>query len=176
KPFVDNENDLENYNKITVQNFIQNEMMKQTRLQVSPVDEFERTIFTFPGTLRLVIEYLALIHSFEDYQKENDLVMKKNRKNAIKILRDNVKNYKYFCLSKFQDYLPFEKVSVINEWISLDYAFRNSFICKQLIDLVALEIKDEKKRETFRDSVKFVKKESYNVSMSDVFEATEIYK
>ena len=77
----------------TLNDFIQQEMMLQTRLQINPIDASEQTNFTFPKTLRTSLEYLELLHDMEPYQKsvnEEDIKSEK-----ISKLRKNIKTYKY---------------------------------------------------------------------------------
>lgn len=159
----------------TLNDFIQQEMMLQTRLQINPIDASEQTNFTFPKTLRTSLEYLELLHDMESYQKsvneESALVVSINK------LRKNIKTYKYFSISKFRDYLPAKEFSIIDEWINREYHSRNSYICRKLIeeaDYLKLRIPEPSEMVKLVDTI--VQKEIYNISLGDVFTCIEVYK
>ncbi|MCJ1996830.1 hypothetical protein GYN67_09010 [Lactococcus piscium] len=113
--------------EVTVNEFLKKEMMVQTRLAIDPIDAFEDTKFTFPKTLRSVIEFLELLQEMVPYDPSaSDL------RQSIWNLRDNVKSYKYYLTSRLKDYLPVLDIQVISEWSSRDYKTKNSYICKEL--------------------------------------------
>ena len=164
----------ENKNQ-TLNDFIQQEMMRQTRLQINPIDASEQTNFTFPKTLRTSLEYLELLHDMEPYQKsvnEEDIKLEK-----ISKLRKNIKTYKYFSISKFRDYLPTKEFNIIDEWLSREYNSRNSYICKKLIEEVkASKVVGRDESDIDEQVNSIIQKEVYNVSLGDVFTCIESYK
>ena len=155
--------------EVTVNEFLKEEMMKQTRLAIDPIDAFEDTNFTFPKTLRSVIEFLELLQEMVPYDPSDS-----NFRQSIWDLRDNVKSYKYYLTSRLKDYLPVSDIQVISEWSSRDYGTKNSYICKELFK--QLPVVDENDTAIFIDLEKITKKEVYNTSLGDVFTAITAFK
>lgn len=166
-PFVEKENllNIEYLKQIYVEDFLQDEVMKQTRLSIEPIDGAELTHYVFPKSLRSVIQYLELIHDFEDYQTG---ILKDDNELSLSKLRKNIKKYKYFFISLVQDSLPENYFTVIDEFFKIDNYYKNNFICKELLN----DIKASKDSRI----EKLLNKEVYNVSLGDVFESMHYYK
>lgn len=170
---VDQRIEFENYlvaggKVVTINDFFQKEMMKKTRLQISPIDASENTKFTFPKTLRSVIELLGLIQTMKEFNFTQVSTQ------GIWNLRDNIKAYKYYMISRLKDYLPVEELQVIDEWSNRDYATKNSYICKELFKQI--EDKEEDNSNIFEQLEKITEKEPYNTSLGDVFTAITAFK
>lgn len=164
--------------------FIKTHIQLNTRLMMEPIDQFELTNFVYPKSLRSTLQYLELIYNLTDYEdvlsnflrSEKSVMSSEQLVHASKVLRKNVKQFKYFLLSLFIEQLTNAEYEILNEWLNRSYNSRNSYICTKLgsillenIDSVWTEF-DPKTIRTIID------KQVYNVSLGDVFTIFEYYK
>ncbi|MGL9729628.1 hypothetical protein [Enterococcus sp. DIV0756] len=156
---------------LTFRQFIQNAIMEQVRIQIDPVDAFELTRFVYPANLRGILQLLEIIHQFDNYQKLVDGVSTQLN-SCLPSLQNNVVKYRQYFFNVLSETLPKSLHEIVLEWHSREYAARNSFICTKLLSSVGSTIS-----ENMRDQFEVIKnKQSYNVSLGDVFSVFELYK
>jgi hypothetical protein len=164
--------------EVTLQKFVQSQVMEQTRLQVEPIDKFEYTRFVYPSSIRGALQYLEVLHKMNNYQKIvelNNIKQNKSEKtiNRLTALKENILIYKNYTTSKLSEDLSNESIDILKEWLSRDIFSRNIFICTKLLSKVQ-ELRKE--RELSPSEKIIMNKQSYNSSLSDVFSALETYK
>ena len=161
--------------EVTLQKFVQLQVMEQIRLQVEPIDKFEYTRFIFPHSLRGALQYLEVLFKMKNYQKIVELNSTEQRAsvmiiNQLTTLKDNVLSYKNYVTSKFNEDLSKESFVILKEWLDRDAFSRNIFICSKLLSKVQELRKD---RELSESEEIIMNKQSYNSSLGDVFTALE---
>lgn len=182
-PFVDrNINIKDFFGEETIAAFIRNEVIKQTRLSIEPMDKMEITDLVYPKQLRSLIQYLEIIHSFHPYQKSID--DNQELVNVLPLLQKNINLLKYFLLSRFRDNLNKDYLNVIDKWLERDYDSRNGLIVVSLFDLVkkgiasglSSPILDDRHPGLTKEEENIYYRSSYNVTMGNVFTAFESFK
>lgn len=169
--------------EITLQKFVQLQVMEQARLQVEPIDKFEYTRFLYPSSIRGALQYLEVLHNMNNYQgivelniikqEDSEKIIKQKTINIMTGLKDNILSYKNYITSKFNEDLSKESFVILKEWLERDAFSRNIFICTKLLSKVQGLRKD---RELSPPEEIIMNKQSYNVSLGDVFSALETYK
>lgn len=163
---------------VSLQEFIQSQVMEQIRLQVEPIDKFEYTRFVYPRSIRGVLQYLEVLHKMNNYQEIVEMNNREQKKpveiiNQLTTLKDNILSYRNYITSKFSEDLSKESFGILNEWLKRDAFSRNIFICTKLLSKVQELRKD---RELSESEEIIMNKQSYNSSLGDVFTALETYK
>lgn len=184
-PFeIKNESDEEKFdfgNK-TISAFIREIVMQQSRIQVEPVDYFEFTSFVYPNSLRSILQYLEILHNLKNYQLtvdehdgntwENDDLVR-----VFQTLILNIKELKKFFLSKSNEVLFVEDSIILNEWMEREAQSKNAFICSKLINLIEINQIEKNNEDKLPEYLRIIKyKQTYNVSLGDVFSVIEAYK
>ncbi|MGL5686368.1 MAG: hypothetical protein ACRCXQ_11305, partial [Vagococcus fluvialis] len=160
-PFVEKVDEINHLKNIKLEEFIHNELIKQTRIPITPIDGAELTQFVFPHTLRSTIQYLQMIHEFSEYQTDFDL----------KKLRKNIKKFKYFFLSLLQDALPRIYFEVVDDFFNSESYYKNSMIIKKISAFLV------DKETNYTDRSNYIcQKEVYNCSLGDVYESMFYFK
>lgn len=164
--------------EVTLQKFVQLQVMEQARLQVEPIDKFEYTRFIYPSSIRGALQCLEVLYKMKNYQRIVEMNNKKQKKSVdliyqLTTLKDNILSYKNYIASKFSEDLSNESIDILREWSSRDIFSRNIFICTKLLSMVQEFRKDH---ELSPSEEIIMNKQSYNSSLGDVFTALETYK
>ena len=164
--------------EVTLQKFVQLQVMEQARLQVEPIDKFEYTRFIYPSSIRGALQCLEVLYKMKNYQRIVEMNNKKQKKsvdliNQLTTLKDNILSYKNYIASKFSEDLSNESIDILREWSSRDIFSRNTFICTKLLSKVQ-ELRKERELSLSEEII--MNKQSYNSSLGDVYSALETYK
>lgn len=164
--------------EVTLQKFVQLQVMEQARLQVEPIDKFEYTRFIYPSSIRGALQYLEVLYKMKNYQKivEMNNTEQKNSEeiiNQLTTLKDNILSYKNYITSKFSEDLSKESFVILKEWLERDAFSRNIFICTKLLSKVQ-DLRKNRELSSYEEII--MNKQSYNSSLGDVFSALETYK
>lgn len=164
--------------EVTLQKFVQLQVMEQARLQVEPIDKFEYTRFIYPSSIRGALQCLEVLYKMKNYQRIVEMNNKKQKKsvdliNQLTTLKDNILSYKNYIASKFSEDLSNESIDILREWSRRDIFSRNTFICTKLLSKVQ-ELRKERELSLSEEII--MNKQSYNSSLGDVYSALETYK
>lgn len=180
KPFVEegaikafDEFILQYPSDLTLQQFIQSQVMEQVRIQVEPIDQFEYTRFVYPSSLRGSLQYLEILFKMNNYQGALEKRKETNHNkdevlDSLIFLQNNISMLKDYLIGKSREDLRKNSFNILNEWLERDYFSRNTFICVKLLSLIERDL-------TYSEET-IIKKQSYNVSLGDVFVSLESYK
>lgn len=161
----------------TLGDFLHEELMKQTRLSITPIAGSEMTRFILPKTLRSSLQYLEMINGMENYQS---MIQSIDRSKSLEKILHNIKTYSDYFKSLVQDNLPTKYFDIIATFLETDSYAKNRYISNALLELVK---KEEDRPDNYlgmnmisEQEIYILNKEIYNVFMSDVFESMYCFK
>ncbi|ALS38415.1 hypothetical protein ABID30_002283 [Enterococcus rotai] len=158
----------------TITDFMKEEVRKQTRLVIEPMDQIEITDLVYPRQLRGLLQYLEIIHNFHPFQEAIDRDEKLEV--SLPLMRKNIKSLKYFLISKFRDSLNKIYMNIIDSWLERDYSSRNSLVVTGLLDLVESSKVQHEDMLLSEYEMNLYHKSAYNVTLGNVFTVFERFK
>lgn len=173
----------------TIIDFIQDQVMKTTRIMIDPIDSLENTSMTYPRSIRSTLQYLEKLHQLEKLNRKVDNESALDDKGKyFETIIGNLNNYREFLFSTFRENLINQDFYILDEWLNRNIESRNGYFVVALGEKIEEKIKKEKIIEKkyispFADDEEpltrinqICGKQTYNISLGDVYELMEYYK
>lgn len=182
KPFINKITDKEKreYEKENFHDFMKDLVREKVALPLDPVDEKERVHLIYPNGLREMLAFIRMLYEMPKIRDEDGNVEKEK-------LRQNLKNYQNYILSRAKANLDAEYYSVLDEWIKTSVCNKNYYICSKLDKFLKESILELSKSEENYDSknpdgyhdgtlIYIENTQPYNVMLGDVVHFIEKIK
>lgn len=159
---------------MTMRQWLYEALNLRLRIKLSPVDQWENTLYNLPVNLRGLLQLVQLIvcrmgdiKLFEKKQDDNGLL----RVEICDAILNNISYYKEYFNQGLSEILPFELSNIIYLWRKSEYRAKNYLICDVLINKI-----QKIDGSVLINLPRYNLFQVYNISIGDVYSVIEAFK